>query len=92
LKKSEQCVDLTSFSERLSKEQVFLEKLMLGLRQRKGISIIELEKELKNKEVFFERVKLLEKKGLVKKRNDRLYLTLDGLSLENEIILKLCNL
>ena len=91
LKKIEQGVDLTSFSEKLTKKQVFLEKLMLGLRQRKGLSIIDLENELINKKTFFEKIRLLEEKGLIKKRNDKLYLTLDGLSVENEIILQLCN-
>ncbi|MFA5075057.1 MAG: radical SAM family heme chaperone HemW [Candidatus Babeliales bacterium] len=77
--------------EILTDEQIFLEKLMLGLRQNKGVDLQDmlyfLDEHKKNK--FLERLETLKSKALIELAGDKIFLTLKGMMLENEIILNL---
>jgi oxygen-independent coproporphyrinogen-3 oxidase len=77
--------------EDLSKKQVFLEVLMLGLRQKQGVYLQDvlyfLKGEAKNK--FLNGIKNLENKSLIQNQGGRINLTLKGMLLENEVILSL---
>ncbi|MCK4651404.1 radical SAM family heme chaperone HemW [Candidatus Babeliales bacterium] len=82
---------LYCYQEKLSKDEEFLERLMLGLRQKKGIDLHRmlyfLKGEKKNK--FLNVLIDLEKRSLIHNRGGKIYLTLKGIMLENEVILKL---
>lgn len=79
------------FCEELSAEQAWLELLMLGIRQIKGISLDAITAGLscEKQKYVHEQVQLLVHEGLVVLDNDRVCLTPRGLSLENEIVLRL---
>ena len=78
-------------SERLTDKQVWLERLMLGLRQRRGIVVADILKplSLKEKKEFSRKSQELLSAGLVCASDDTLMLTPKGLSVANEIIVKL---
>jgi oxygen-independent coproporphyrinogen III oxidase len=84
-------IDITFFSEELSDKQVWLEQLMLGLRQRSGVGIQGILQPLtdKEKEAFYTITNELSEAGLVKLQEDTIALTPGGLSVANEIIVKL---
>ncbi|MFH1644047.1 MAG: radical SAM family heme chaperone HemW [bacterium] len=78
--------------EDLTKEQEYLETLMLGLRQNKGVGLQHMLYLLKNssfKNKFLENIKFLESEGLVKTDGKNIQLTLKGMFLENEVVLNL---
>ena len=79
------------FDEKLNKEQIFLETLMLGLRQKKGIDLQRMLYFLRDekKDKFLDVLKLLKSTSLIQKRGGRISLTLRGMFLENEVILNL---
>lgn len=79
------------FREVLSPEQEFLEVLMLGLRQKKGVDLHDMLYFLKGEQKtdFLHGIKNLEQKSLIQNRGGRIYLTLKGMLLENEVILSL---
>jgi len=77
--------------ESLSDQQVLMEKLMLGLRQRKGVglhSMLYLFVEGEQERVL-KQLELLEKEKLVTLQDGRVALTLEGMPLGNEIVLTL---
>ncbi|MBY0353867.1 radical SAM family heme chaperone HemW [Candidatus Babeliales bacterium] len=80
-----------STCEKLTPDQEKLEMLMLGLRQNKGVGLHRvvycLDKEKKQR--IFDTLELLKSQGLIVQNNDQIRLTLKGMALENEIILKL---
>jgi len=78
-------------AERLSKQQIALETLMLGLRQQKGVDLHHVLYLLKDfqRNNFLEKVDILVSEGLMKRMGGRLQLTLKGMFLENEVILNL---
>jgi len=94
-----------STQEILTPENVFLEKLMLGLRQKAGIDLQDmlysLEKRFEKRAeqdnnllpqqvaAFENNIAMLKKQGLLREENGRAYLTARGMVLENEVILKL---
>lgn len=82
---------LTVFSETLGTEQAWLEKLMLGLRQRKGVNIQPLVNELtpQKQQVFLNEIKSLVAQDLLESDNNVIRFTPKGLAVENEIIVKL---
>ncbi len=84
----EQGKDVTTFWESITPEQVHLEKLMLGLRRRSGISwesvLEDLSEEKQNQ--FKERVAQLKQKKLMRECDGALLLTRAGLVVENEIL------
>ncbi|MCF7800214.1 radical SAM family heme chaperone HemW [Candidatus Babeliales bacterium] len=77
--------------ESLTNDQIFLEKLMLGLRQNKGVDLPSmlyfLDEHKKDK--FLNKIKTLKSDGLIKISGDTICLTLKGMMLENELILGL---
>lgn len=78
-------------SETLTPEQDLLELLMLGLRQKTGIDLhrvlYSLVDSKKNK--LLDNIKILKEESLINECDGRIYLTLKGMALENEVILKL---
>ena len=83
--------DSTSFCETVSPEQAHLEKLMLGLRRRTGVAWNCALEDLTapKREQFKNRVALLKEEGLLRQKDDRLFLTRSGLVVENEILTQL---
>ena len=77
--------------ERLSLPALAEERLMLGLRTKKGVNISELEKRyqfsLSQKQLNY--LKEKQKLGLVDFHNDGIALTTDGLKIADSIILDL---
>jgi len=78
-------------SETLTSEQDLLELLMLGLRQKTGVDLHRVLYSLmgvqKNK--LLDNLKLMKTESLIEENNGRIFLTLKGMALENEVILKL---
>ena len=75
----------------LNEEQKVLEKLMLGLRQNKGISLHRMLYCLDEVEKlkFIKNLKVLVKENLIRQEGDNLALTLRGMVLESEVILNI---
>jgi oxygen-independent coproporphyrinogen-3 oxidase len=69
--------------EILTPGQAFLEELMLGLRQQSGIDLQRVV--YSNKE----NISQLKKRGLIEEKDGRLFLTIRGMVLENEVLMKL---
>lgn len=83
--------DITAFCETLSREQVHLERLMLGLRRKKGVvwdDAIELISVSKRQE-FKDSIDQFMQQGLLVKEGETIRLTPQGLVVENEIISQL---
>lgn len=80
-----------NFSETLTPEQEWLEILMLGLRQVKGMHLSEICKDLSDKQKLFinEQLEHLCGLGYLQRNDDIIRLTQSGLAVENEIIVKL---
>ncbi len=78
-------------SEELSDKQIRLEKLMLGLRQTKGLVLHELYEYLAQEErvKIFDTISLFEQQGLIINNQGTIRLTPKALAVENEIITKL---
>ena len=83
--------DCVSFSENLTQEQIWVEKIMLGLRQLMGLELKYILEDIDNikKENLLNKIDSLIKQDLLKIENGVVSLTRRGLSLENEIVLKL---
>jgi oxygen-independent coproporphyrinogen III oxidase len=79
------------FAEAITKDQIYIEQIMLGLRRTKGVCWEEISINLNNKQK--EKIKLtidtLQQKNLITENNGRLQLTPAGLVVENEIIARL---
>ena len=76
------------FLEKLEGSQVFLEELMLGLRQKKGIAIEKLFGAILpiHKEDLVKKIAWLEQERLALLHEGQLMLTVRGMALENEIV------
>ncbi len=77
--------------EKLTQEQTLLEHLMLGLRQKKGINLhhmVYFESE-DSRSRFNTKVQNLIREGLLEERDGAIRLTLQGMMLENEVIVQL---
>lgn len=83
--------EITIFSETLSPEQVYLEKVMLGLRRSKGVSYDLLMENLPEQQISLlrEKVTLLQESDFIAERDGNLVLTPKGLAVENDIVVKL---
>lgn len=79
------------FTEIISQNQIYAEKIMLGLRRIKGVCWEEISADLHDdhKERIKATINALEEKKLVSQNNGRLQLTPAGLVVENEIITRL---
>ena len=77
--------------ELITPKQAFLEKLMLELRQKKGMDLQHMLYFLNRdkSEMFLNKVKILKSKNLIDEKNGRIFLTIRGMVLENEVILNL---
>lgn len=79
------------FKETITKDQIYVEKIMLGLRRTKGVCWEEISSDLSNEQK--EKIKLtidsLQHKKLITENDGRLQLTPAGLVVENEIITRL---
>ena len=71
--------------EYLNDDDIFNEKIMLGLRTNKGVCLDIFKQE----ENYYATIKLLEERGLVKIKGNNLILTESGLALADEIIREL---
>ncbi len=83
--------DLAIFKEQLSEHDVWLEKLMLGLRQVRGLPLSFFAEKYSASAYaqFTEMLAGLERSGLVVVNDGIVRLTKAGRSVENEIVLKL---
>lgn len=83
--------NINIFYENLNEEQIWLEKLMLGLRQIKGVFLKDIVDSLnkKQEEKFFQVAKDLCDSNLLLIKDEKLLLTPLGLSVVNEVIVKL---
>ncbi len=83
--------EVVSFSEELSAAQIQLEKLMLGLRRKVGVSCADLFDHFsqKQKDHFEKTVHRFKEKKLLVEQDGKLLLTTDGMVVENEIIAQL---
>lgn len=79
-----------TFKEVLDEEQVFIEKIILGLRLSKGINEKEILKSQTQDKInrFVKNKKELLKIGLIEEKNDSLVLTKKGLDLANQVFIK----
>ncbi len=79
------------YEEKISDKQELLEKLMLGLRQKKGMDLHRMLYFLKEEDKirFLNEITLLKNLDLICKIGDRVFLTSKGMLLENEVVLKL---
>ncbi len=87
----EKGIEVVSFSEELSPAQIQLEKLMLGLRRKVGVSCEDLLAHFsqKQRDSFLKTVIRLKEKKLLTEQEGKLLLTTDGMVVENEIIAQL---
>jgi len=80
-----------AFTETITKNQIYTEKIMLGLRRIKGVCWQEISADLNNeqKEKIRLTIDILRQKNLITENNGYLQLTPAGLVVENEIITRL---
>lgn len=83
--------DITIFSEQLSSDQVYLEKVMLGLRRSTGVAYEDLVEHLSQEQraIITARIADLQETKFITQRDGRLILTPKGLAVENDIVIKL---
>ncbi len=83
--------DCTIFAEELTREQIQLERVMLGMRRAQGISLLQLCEGLSSieEEKIFETIGWLRDNKFIKQAGDHIILTPAGLAVENEIVVKL---
>lgn len=79
------------FSEELTHKQIYLEKIMLGMRRSTGVALSTLLEGLTQgeQEKLTEEITRLRDNNLIILRNDHIILTVAGLAVENEIVVKL---
>ncbi|HSC25047.1 MAG TPA: radical SAM family heme chaperone HemW [Candidatus Babeliales bacterium] len=79
------------FTEIITKDQIYVEKIMLGLRRTKGVCWEEISNNLTvvQKKELKTIINTLQKEKLIIENNGRLQLTPAGLVIENEIITRL---
>jgi oxygen-independent coproporphyrinogen-3 oxidase len=83
--------ELTTYQETLSDKQIILERLMLGLRRKKGLLVSDVGSLLTDAQLekFCDEIVLLKQEKLLKEENGVLQLTPQGLVVENEIVIRL---
>jgi putative oxygen-independent coproporphyrinogen III oxidase len=91
LKNSQEGCFAANFAEELDFKQAWLEKLMLNMRRSKGVNINDLLMNLNHLQVanFWQNLESLQQAGFLIVEEGCLYLTPKGLSVENEIVVKL---
>lgn len=80
-----------AYRESLTKQQIHTEKVMLGIRQSKGVLLTDIMEDLdaRDREKIELRIAQLLDHQLVEKKDNRLALTPRGLAVENEIAIQL---
>lgn len=83
--------DVTMFNETLTSEQIYLERIMLGLRRSEGIDIDEFTQDISSekKEHFKQTIDLLYENNFLFKKNNRIVLSPAGLAVQNDIAARL---
>jgi putative oxygen-independent coproporphyrinogen III oxidase len=83
--------DVTIFSETLTDNQVYLERVMLGLRRAQGLDIHDLMKDLNEtqQKTMRESIAMLQEHNFLKNYNNRIILTAAGLAVQNDIAARL---
>jgi oxygen-independent coproporphyrinogen-3 oxidase len=78
-------------TETLSPHQRELEELMLALRQKKGIDLhrVIYSKDSDKRKAVFDQIELLKSHKLIDEKEGRIFLTRQGILLENEILMRL---
>ncbi len=78
---------ITIFHETLTPYQVYIEKIMLGIRQKIGVNLVDALQGLTQQEEqkVRERIQQLQQGGFVIERDNHVILTPQGLSVENQI-------
>jgi len=91
LEGTQKCENVEGFSEKLTKDQVRLEKLMLGLRRPKGVSYVQIFENLsqEKKEALKRKLALLEERKIICKKDGRIFLDSSSFVIENEVVLEL---
>ncbi len=91
IQKVQDNTEIVDFSETLTPDQLWLETVMLGLRQSKGLKLAACLDQLSfdKQEKFRKKIGELEQLKYVVCKDDTLVLTPTGLALENEVILSL---
>lgn len=91
LENSEQDRYQPIFTETISKDQIYAEKIMLGLRRIKGVCWEEISTDLSDdrKEKIRATIAMLQEQNLITQKNGNLQLTPAGLVVENDIITRL---
>lgn len=82
---------VTIFCETLTPEQVYLEKIMLGLRRAQGVTFHALVDGLteQQKVLIQSKITWLQEHDFIANKNEALVLTPKGLAVENDIVVKL---
>lgn len=91
LKKAQSGNDLGISAETLSTEQVMLEELMLGMRQREGYNLMRLVLPEKRAALSLE-LAALEQAGYLQVQGEIIFMTPLGLAVENEMVVRLARL
>ncbi len=78
-------------TEEITPAQISIEKIMLGLRQAKGVDIANILQDftVEQQQYFKAKADWLEEKGFVRQEGGRLYLTPQGFIVENEVAVNL---
>ena len=68
-----------------------LEKLLVGLRRKEGVSLHEVTQGLSEaqRDIFLKKIVVLKKKKLIREHDAMLSLTMRGMMLENQILIEL---
>ncbi len=84
--------DITEYSERLTPEQVRLEKIMLGLRQTRGVCTEDLmaDRSIRQQETVQNTIARLVQEQLLVECAGRIFLTPAGYAVENSVAVALC--
>ena len=77
--------------ELLDDQKIAEEKVMLGLRQRKGVSVKDIMKHFsqEKQKIFLSNIEILQKQKLLEQKGDFIFLTPHGYALENEVAVRL---
>ncbi len=83
--------EVTIFSETLTSNQAFLERVMLGLRRSQGLDLLDLMKDLNEaqQQIMNESIAMLQEHNFLKNNNNRIILTPAGLAVQNDIAARL---
>jgi oxygen-independent coproporphyrinogen-3 oxidase len=79
-----------SFTEFLKKEEVLYDKILMGLRLKDGISLINLEERFGTK-LYSDKLSILFREGFLAISDNSIHLTKKGILVSNELITRVCD-